>query len=149
MARAALESGLSYFDLTEDVATSDAVAAIAESAADGQIFMPQCGLAPGFISIVANDLINWFERIETVQDARRRVAAVSDRRAEIQSHLVDRRPDQRILQSVRSDSRRAEDRRAAAGRAGAFSLDGVRYEAFNTSGGLGTLCERWTARFAS
>lgn len=67
VANAALDCGLSYFDLTEDVATSDAVAAIAESAADGQIFMPQCGLAPGFISIVANDLINWFERIETVK----------------------------------------------------------------------------------
>src|SRR4051794_30551348 len=66
VARAALECGLSYFDLTEDVATSDAVAEIAESAAEGQIFMPQCGLAPGFISIVANDLINWFEQIETV-----------------------------------------------------------------------------------
>ena len=64
VARAALASGASYFDLTEDVATSDAVAAIAEKAADGQIFMPQCGLAPGFISIVANDLINWFERVE-------------------------------------------------------------------------------------
>ena len=107
MARAALDSGLSYFDLTEDVATSDAVAEIAESAADGQIFMPQCGLAPGFISIVANDLINWFERIETVKMRSRRAAAVSDWRAEIQSHVVDRRPDQRILQSVRSDSRRA------------------------------------------
>src|SRR3954464_8796206 len=67
VARAALEHGLSYFDLTEDVATSDAVAEIAESAAEGQIFMPQCGLAPGFISIVANDLINWFERIVTVK----------------------------------------------------------------------------------
>src|SRR5439155_19193272 len=67
VAQAALAAGLSYFDLTEDVATSDAVAAIAKSAADGQIFMPQCGLAPGFISIVAYDLINWFERIETVK----------------------------------------------------------------------------------
>src|SRR3954462_2700522 len=67
VARAALKSGLSYFDLTADVATRDAVAAIAESAADGQIFMPQGGLAPGFMSIVANDLISWFERVETIK----------------------------------------------------------------------------------
>src|SRR3954451_5555692 len=40
VARAALTSGLSYFDLTEDVATSDAVAEIANSADDGQVFMP-------------------------------------------------------------------------------------------------------------
>jgi len=43
VARSALISGASYFDLTEDVATSDAVAAIAENAVDRQIFMPQCG----------------------------------------------------------------------------------------------------------
>jgi len=67
VARAAVEAGISYFDLTEDVATSDAVAAIAESAAAGQIFMPQCGLAPGFISIVANELLDWFDRVETVR----------------------------------------------------------------------------------
>src|SRR5262245_22709825 len=41
VAQAAVDTGLSYFDLTEDVATSDAVAAIAAKAADGQIFMPQ------------------------------------------------------------------------------------------------------------
>ena len=29
----------------------------------------------------------------------------------------------------------------------AFSLDGVEYEAFNTSGGLGTLCETLKARW--
>src|SRR5687767_3767361 len=66
VAQAALVAGASYFDLTEDVATSDAVAAIANNSAATQIFMPQCGLAPGFISISANDLIQWFERVETV-----------------------------------------------------------------------------------
>jgi hypothetical protein len=30
-----------------------------------------------------------------------------------------------------------------------FSLDGVEYEAFNTSGGLGSLCRRWPARCAT
>ena len=30
-----------------------------------------------------------------------------------------------------------------------FSLDGTEYEAFNTSGGLGTLCETWAGRVHS
>jgi saccharopine dehydrogenase-like NADP-dependent oxidoreductase len=30
-----------------------------------------------------------------------------------------------------------------------FSLDGTEYEAFNTSGGLGTLCETWAGRVQS
>ena len=73
--------------------------------------------------------------------ARRRAAAVPVQRAELQSHLVHRRADQRILQSLPGDPRRPHDRCPAAGRPGTFSLDGVHYEAFNTSGGLGTLCE--------
>ena len=50
VAEVALKSGASYFDLTEDVATSDKVSEIAKKAADEQIFMPQCGLAPGFMA---------------------------------------------------------------------------------------------------
>ena len=67
VAEAALAAGVSYFDLTEDVATTRQVREIAERARDGQIFMPQCGLAPGFISIVAHDLTSWFEKLDAVQ----------------------------------------------------------------------------------
>src|SRR5262245_1921725 len=42
VAEAALASGVSYFDLTEDVDTTRRVRAIAEQARAGQIFMPQC-----------------------------------------------------------------------------------------------------------
>jgi saccharopine dehydrogenase-like NADP-dependent oxidoreductase len=141
VAQAALASGASYFDLTEDVATSDAVAAIAEKAADGQIFMPQCGLAPGFISIVANDLINWFERIETVK---MRVGALPQfPTGELKYNLTWStdglineycNPCEAIHAGKKIDVLPLEGLEN-------FSLDGVRYEAFNTSGGLGTLCD--------
>src|SRR5690606_30684083 len=61
VAQAALEAGASYFDLTEDIATTRRVTEIAASARPGQIFMPQCGLAPGFVSIVAQDLAQSFD----------------------------------------------------------------------------------------
>jgi len=141
VAQAALESGISYFDLTEDVATSDAVAATAKKAADGQIFMPQCGLAPGFISIVANDLINWFERIETVK---MRVGALPQfPTGELKYNLTWStdglineycNPCEAIHAGKKIDLLPLEGLEQ-------FSLDGVRYEAFNTSGGLGTLCD--------
>ncbi|HEX3601021.1 MAG TPA: saccharopine dehydrogenase NADP-binding domain-containing protein [Lacipirellulaceae bacterium] len=141
VARAALESGASYFDLTEDVATSDAVATIAENAAEGQIFMPQCGLAPGFISIVANDLINWFERVETVK---MRVGALPQfPTGELKYNLTWStdglineycNPCEAIHAGKKIDVLPLEGLEH-------FSLDGVRYEAFNTSGGLGTLCD--------
>src|SRR5262249_25893415 len=67
IARAAADAGLSYFDLTEDVETSHVVRSIAGGAKDGQVFMPQCGLAPGFVSIAAFDLVKRFEKLDEVR----------------------------------------------------------------------------------
>jgi saccharopine dehydrogenase-like NADP-dependent oxidoreductase len=146
VAQAALEIGASYFDLTEDVATSDAVAAIAEKAAPGQVFMPQCGLAPGFISIVAYDLINWFEKVETVK---MRVGALPQfPTGELKYNLTWStdglineycNPCEAIHAGKKIDVLPLEGLEH-------FSLDGVRYEAFNTSGGLGTLCDTLAGR---
>src|SRR5690606_35055754 len=58
VAEAAKAAGVHYLDLTEDVASTRAVRALAERAATA--FIPQCGLAPGFISIVAADLAKGF-----------------------------------------------------------------------------------------
>ena len=73
IAQAALKAGLSYFDLTEDVVTTKAVRDIAGGANDGQVFIPQCGLAPGFVSIAAHDL---GKKFETVHDLHLRVGAL-------------------------------------------------------------------------
>ena len=141
VAQAALEAGVSYFDLTEDVATSDIVAAIAENAAEGQIFMPQSGLAPGFISIVAHDLINWFERVETVQ---MRVGALPQFPTGALKYNLTWSTDGLINEYCNPceaiHAGRKIDVLPLEGLEH-FSLDGVRYEAFNTSGGLGTLCD--------
>ena len=66
VAEAALAEGKSYFDLTEDVETTRRIRQTAEKAVDGQIFMPQCGLAPGFVSVVAYDLSKRFDRLDAV-----------------------------------------------------------------------------------
>mgnify|MGYP001393659546 CR=1 FL=1 len=146
VAEAALKTGASYFDLTEDVATSDIVGEISKGAAEGQIFMPQCGLAPGFISIVAHDLINWFERIETVK---MRVGALPQfPTGELKYNLTWStdglineycNPCEAIHAGRKIDVLPLEGLEH-------FSLDGVRYEAFNTSGGLGTLCDTLAGR---
>jgi saccharopine dehydrogenase-like NADP-dependent oxidoreductase len=146
VAEAALKTGASYFDLTEDVATSDFVGEVAKRAADGQIFMPQCGLAPGFISIAAYDLINWFERIETVK---MRVGALPQfPTGELKYNLTWStdglineycNPCEAIHAGRKIDLLPLEGLEH-------FSLDGVRYEAFNTSGGLGTLCDTLTGK---
>jgi saccharopine dehydrogenase-like NADP-dependent oxidoreductase len=141
VAEAALKTGVSYFDLTEDVATTDAVVEIAKRAVEGQIFMPQCGLAPGFISIVANDLIKWFESVETV---RMRVGALPQfPTGELKYNLTwstDGLINEYCNTCEAIHGGKLIDLLPLEGLEN-FSLDGVRYEAFNTSGGLGTMCD--------
>lgn len=141
VAEAALEAGASYFDLTEDVETTRRVRAVAQRAAQGQVFMPQCGLAPGFISIIAHHLAQGFDKLDRV---RMRVGALPQFPSNVLKYnltwstdgLINEycNPCEAIVDSERREVLALEGLEH-------FSLDGVRYEAFNTSGGLGTLCE--------
>jgi len=65
VAEAARKAGTHYFDLTEDVAVTRGVRAIATGAS--QAFVPQCGLAPGFISIAAAELITHLDELHAVK----------------------------------------------------------------------------------
>ena len=57
-------AGCHYFDLTEDVAATRGIMQLAEGAKTA--FMPQCGLAPGFIGIVAHHLSQKFSSLREV-----------------------------------------------------------------------------------
>lgn len=141
IAQAALESGASYFDLTEDVQTTSAIRALARRARAGQIFMPQCGLAPGFVSIVTYDLAQDFERLDEV---RMRVGALPQFPTNEMKYNLTWSTDGLINEYGNPcDSIHDGQRRQVLPLEGLehFSLDGVDYEAFNTSGGVGTLCE--------
>jgi saccharopine dehydrogenase-like NADP-dependent oxidoreductase len=73
VAQAAAAEGVHYLDLTEDVAATRRVRALAADARSA--FVPQCGLAPGFVSIVANDLAGRFDSLDSV---RMRVGALPE-----------------------------------------------------------------------
>jgi saccharopine dehydrogenase-like NADP-dependent oxidoreductase len=141
IAQAALESGLSYFDLTEDVDTTVAVKRIAKSARDGQVFVPQCGLAPGFVSIAAWHLTREFDKLDEV---RLRVGALPQFPTNEMKYNLTWSTDGLINEygNPCSAIHRGEQI-AVLPLEGLehFSLDGIDYEAFNTSGGVGTLCE--------
>lgn len=146
VAQAAARAGCSYFDLTEDVETSRGVRAVAKDAKPGQIFMPQCGLAPGFISIVAHSLTKSFDRLDTVY---MRVGALPLFPSNALKYNLTWSTDGLINEYCNSceviyDGRRFEVLPLEG--LEEFSLDGLRYEAFNTSGGLGTLCETLEGR---
>lgn len=141
VAEACLAGGTSYFDLTEDIATTKAVKKIAKSATKGQIFMPQCGLAPGFTGIVGHELSR---KLDTIDSVLLRVGALPLYPTNALKYnltwstdgLINEycNPCDAIHQGKNTEVLALEGMEH-------FSIDGVRYEAFNTSGGLGTLCE--------
>jgi saccharopine dehydrogenase-like NADP-dependent oxidoreductase len=139
VAAAARAAGVHYLDLTEDVASTRSIRALTDGATT--VFIPQCGLAPGFISIVAADLASRFERLDTV---RLRVGALPAYPSNALNYnltwstegVINEyiEPCEAIVDGRRTEVPALEEREE-------FALDGVLYEAFNTSGGLGTLCE--------
>jgi saccharopine dehydrogenase-like NADP-dependent oxidoreductase len=139
VAEAARDCGLNYFDLTEDVETTRRVHEIARGAE--QVFMPQCGLAPGFVSVVAHDLARRFESLDAV---RLRVGALPQYPTNALNYNLTWSTDGLINEycnPCEAIHRGKPVEVLALEGIEHFSLDGITYEAFNTSGGLGTLCE--------
>ena len=65
VATIAHELGIHYFDLTEDVPTTQHIRTL--SASSRGLMAPQCGLAPGFIGIVGAHLAGGFERLRSIR----------------------------------------------------------------------------------
>ena len=139
IARAAKSASAHYFDLTEDVESTRVVKQLAAGASSA--FVPQCGLAPGYISIAAAEIARKFDTLREVQ---MRVGALPVFPTNALKYnltwstdgLINEycNPCESIRDGVQVEVPALEELEG-------FSLDGVEYEAFNTSGGLGTLCE--------
>jgi len=137
IADAAKAAGAHYLDLTEDVASTRHVKKLAEGAQTA--FIPQCGLAPGFITIVAYDIAKHFDEL---QDVRMRVGALPKFPSNALGYNLTWSTDgvineycepcEAIIEGKLSETPPLEEVEELA-------IDGVQYEAFNTSGGLGTL----------
>ncbi len=145
VAQAAFDAGVHYVDLTEDVESARFIAKLA-AASKQSCFMPQCGLAPGFVSIAAAHLIKLFDSLDTVK---MRVGALPIYPTNRLKYNLTWSTDGLIneycnLCEVIQDGARLFV--LALEGYERFSLDGDEYEAFNTSGGLGTLCETLEGR---
>jgi saccharopine dehydrogenase-like NADP-dependent oxidoreductase len=146
-AAAAKVAGCHYFDLTEDVAATRDIKALAADA--NTAFMPQCGLAPGFIGIVAHHLTKSFD---TIADVKMRVGALPAFPTNSLKYNLTWSVDGLINEYCHPcEAIRDGERIEVLALEGLehFALDGVEYEAFNTSGGLGTLCETLQGRVRS
>lgn len=144
VAGVARKHGLHYFDLTEDVEVTERIERI--SRRSRKAFVPQCGLAPGFISIVTNEVMQHFDTLETVK---MRVGALPVHPSNALKYSLTWSTDGLINEygnvcygienGVKTALRPLEGYETV-------EVDGLLYEAFNTSGGLGTLADTYAGK---
>jgi saccharopine dehydrogenase-like NADP-dependent oxidoreductase len=136
--------GLHYFDLTEDVPTTCHIRRLAETSRG--LMAPQCGLAPGFVGIVGADLANAFERVRTI---RLRVGALPRHPTGLLGYAFNWSPEG-VVNEYLNDCEVIEEgvkkMVSAMEWIETIYVDGVKLEAFTTSGGLGTMCETYAGR---
>jgi saccharopine dehydrogenase-like NADP-dependent oxidoreductase len=144
VATAAHSAGVHYLDLTEDVATSRTVRQLAESS--DTIFMPRCGLAPGFICVVGGGLA---ASLETVDQIELRVGALPRSPNNALGYACNWSPAG-VVNEYLNDCQQLRGGELLTAPAlsdlETIVIDGARYEAFTTSGGLGTMCETFAGR---
>jgi saccharopine dehydrogenase-like NADP-dependent oxidoreductase len=139
IARAAHALGVHYLDPTEDVASTRIVKDLAQTATHALI--PQCGLAPGFIAIVGKHLADKFDELDTL---RLHVGALPRYPTNTLTYNLTWSTDGVINEYCEPCESIVEGKLMmvpALENVDNFVLDGEDYEAFNTSGGLGTLSD--------
>jgi saccharopine dehydrogenase-like NADP-dependent oxidoreductase len=144
VAAAACKSGLHYFDLTEDVQTTQAI--LRMSRTSRAVMAPQCGLAPGFIAIVGASLAQQFDRVRSI---RLRVGALPQHPIGLLGYAFNWSPEG-VVNEYLNDCEVIEDGQrkwvSPLEWLETIVIHGVQLEAFTTSGGLGTMCETYAGR---
>ena len=144
IALAAADLGIHYLDLTEDVASTKLAKELAVGAKCA--FIPQCGLAPGFISVVTHDLT---KRFDTLHSVKMRVGALPIYPTNALKYNLTWSTDGLINEYCNPCEAIIEGRLVEVPpleEVERFSLDGIEYAAFNTSGGLGTFGDSLNGR---
>ena len=141
IAELANELGVHYFDVTEDVDTTEAVRAIDTSGRAKVALVPQCGLAPGYIAIAAHDVARDFTEIH---DLTLRVGALPQYTTKALKYNVTWSAAGVVNEycepcNVMLGGR--EIKVPALEGLEHFSFEGIDYEAFYTSGGIGSLID--------
>ncbi len=144
IARIAHKYGKHYFDLTEDVETTNYIRTLSETATS--VMAPQCGLAPGLIGIVGADLTKSFTKL---RDIELRVGALPRYPNGLMAYSFTWSPAG-VINEYLNDAEAIHN----GVRKMMPSLDGIEYiniegqefEAFTTSGGLGTMCETFEGK---
>lgn len=147
VAQAAKSCAINYFDLTEDVEVTKEISHLAEDSTAA--FVPQCGLAPGFISIAANSIMQEFDECLY---AKLRVGAIPQFTSNALHYALSWSTDG-IINEYGNLSYGIKDGQEAV----FMALEGLeiiqiedwKFEAFHTSGGLGSLAKTYLGKVKS
>jgi saccharopine dehydrogenase-like NADP-dependent oxidoreductase len=138
VAQTAHALGIHYFDLTEDVPTTDAIQELAKTSKG--VMAPQCGLAPGFVGIVAASQMRAFDKCRSI---RMRVGALPQHPTGHLGYAFNWSPEG-VVNEYLNDCEVIEDGQrkwvSAMEWLETIYVKGTHLEAFTTSGGLGTMC---------
>jgi saccharopine dehydrogenase-like NADP-dependent oxidoreductase len=144
VARLACELELFYFDLTEDVPTKELILELSE--VSERLMAPQCGLAPGFVGIVGAHLA---ERFDAIRSIKLRVGALPQHPTGLLAYSFNWSPEG-VVNEYLNDCEVIEDGEhkwtSPMEWVETVYVNGVRLEAFTTSGGLGTMCDTYSGR---
>lgn len=144
IAKIAHEKGLHYFDLTEDVDTTNYIRELSKTATS--VMAPQCGLAPGFIGIIGAHLANDFEKL---RDIELRVGALPKYPNGLLAYSFTWSPAGVINEYINDAEAIHNGERKMVPSLDGFeyiNIGGREFEAFTTSGGLGTMCETYAGK---
>ena len=139
IAKIAAEQGVAYFDLTEDVETTDFIKTLDSK----NILMPQCGLAPGAINICAASMMKEFD---SVNEVLMRVGALPRFTTNEMSYYLSWSTNGLINEYCNEADAIYEGKAVKLMPLEGIEkivIEGESFEAFNTSGGCATMCETY------
>ena len=144
VAETAAQLGLFYFDLTEDVATTERIMDLAKNSK--RLMAPQCGLAPGFVGIVGAHLA---EQFDTIRSIKLRVGALPRHPTGLLGYSFNWSPEG-VVNEYLNDCEVIEQGEhkwiSPMEWLETVYVNGIGLEAFTTSGGLGTMCDTYKDR---
>ena len=144
IAKLAHDLELHYFDLTEDVETTNFIRDLAKTSK--KVMAPQCGLAPGIIGIIGADMMKKYQK---VRDVELRVGALPRYPNGLLAYSFTWSPTGVINEYINdAEVIQNGERKMVPSLQGMeyINLEGREFEAFTTSGGLGTMCETFEGK---
>ncbi len=133
-----------YFDLTEDVETTKFIRELSKTS--NKVMAPQCGLAPGIIGIIGANLAKPFTKL---RDIELRVGALPRYPNGLLAYSFTWSPAGVINEYINdAEAIHNGKRKMMPSLSGVeyINIEGQEFEAFTTSGGLGTMCETYEGK---